>query len=190
MYPAHLTLSRTDFPLLQVHPCGRYRHNTVVFILAKEFNLKNLRTIHRLDRLTSGLLMFGRNPRKAREMEQQIRNRQVLKEYVCRVEGEFPEWVIRDASFLIEFVIDWIGVGRSAARPWRWSATRSVSARCPHTARSVGLNLSGLVSTAAPALCYAGPSQDGCTRSGFICSISVSHHTVKSDVLLYLYHSF
>ncbi|CAH1645150.1 unnamed protein product [Spodoptera littoralis] len=38
---------------LPVHPCGRYRHNTVVFILAKEYNLKNLRTIHRLDRLTS-----------------------------------------------------------------------------------------------------------------------------------------
>jgi hypothetical protein len=33
---------------------------------------------------------FFRNPRKARELEQQIRNRQVLKEYVCRVEGEFP----------------------------------------------------------------------------------------------------
>jgi hypothetical protein len=33
-----------------VHPCGRYRHNTVVFILAKEHGLKNLRTIHRLDR--------------------------------------------------------------------------------------------------------------------------------------------
>lgn len=76
---------------LPVHPCGRYRHNTVVFILAKEYNLKNLRTIHRLDRLTSGLLMFGRNPRKAREMEHQIRNRQVMKEYVCRVSGEFPE---------------------------------------------------------------------------------------------------
>jgi hypothetical protein len=41
--------------------------------------------------LFEGLLMFGRNPRKARDMEQQIRNRQVLKEYVCRVEGEFPE---------------------------------------------------------------------------------------------------
>ena len=79
------------YATVQVHPCGRYRHNTVVFILAKEYNLKNLRTIHRLDRLTSGLLMFGRNPRKARDMEQQIRNRQVLKEYVCRVEGEFPE---------------------------------------------------------------------------------------------------
>ncbi|KAK8741669.1 hypothetical protein OTU49_002330, partial [Cherax quadricarinatus] len=75
---------------LPVHPCGRYRHNTVVFILAKEYNLKNLRTIHRLDRLTSGLLLFGRTPKKAREMEQQIRTRQVTKEYVCRVEGEFP----------------------------------------------------------------------------------------------------
>lgn len=76
---------------IPVHPCGRYRHNTVVFILAKEYNLKNLRTIHRLDRLTSGLLLFGRSPKKARQMEHQIRNRQVQKEYVCRVDGEFPE---------------------------------------------------------------------------------------------------
>ena len=76
---------------IPVHPCGRYRHNTVVFILAKEHGLKNLHTIHRLDRLTSGLLLFGRNSKKAKEMEQQIRTRQVKKEYVCRVEGEFPE---------------------------------------------------------------------------------------------------
>ena len=34
---------------IPVHPCGRYRHNTVVFILAKEQGLKNLRTIHRCD---------------------------------------------------------------------------------------------------------------------------------------------
>lgn len=76
---------------IPVHPCGRYRHNTVVFILAKEYNLKNLRTIHRLDRLTSGLLLFGRSPKKARQMEHQIRNRQVQKEYVCRVDGQFPD---------------------------------------------------------------------------------------------------
>ena len=77
----------------QVHPCGRYRHNTVAFILAKEHNLRNLRTIHRLDRLTSGLLMFGRTQEKARQMEQQIRTRQVSKEYVCRVDGEFPRYL-------------------------------------------------------------------------------------------------
>jgi len=94
---------------LPVHPCGRYRHNTVVFILAKEYNLKNLRTIHRLDRLTSGLLMFGRNPKKARDMEQQIRNRQVLKEYVCRVDGEFPEGVT-ECTQPVEVVSYKIGV--------------------------------------------------------------------------------
>ncbi|KPJ11835.1 RNA pseudouridylate synthase domain-containing protein 2 [Papilio machaon] len=94
---------------LPVHPCGRYRHNTVVFILAKEYNLKNLRTIHRLDRLTSGLLLFGRSPKKARQMEHQIRNRQVLKEYVCRVDGHFPDEEI-ECQEPIEVVSYKIGV--------------------------------------------------------------------------------
>ncbi|XP_044727224.1 RNA pseudouridylate synthase domain-containing protein 2-like isoform X4 [Chrysoperla carnea] len=94
---------------IPVHPCGRYRHNTVVFILAKEYNLKNLRTIHRLDRLTSGLLLFGRSPKKARQMEHQIRNRLVQKEYVCRVEGEFPEGII-ECKEPIEVVSYKIGV--------------------------------------------------------------------------------
>ncbi|KAF7992251.1 hypothetical protein HCN44_001576 [Aphidius gifuensis] len=94
---------------IPVHPCGRYRHNTVVFILAKEYNLKNLRTIHRLDRLTSGILLFGRTPKKARQMEHQIRNRQVHKQYVCRVEGEFPDEEII-CSESIEVVSYKIGV--------------------------------------------------------------------------------
>ncbi|XP_055295687.1 pseudouridylate synthase RPUSD2-like isoform X2 [Sitodiplosis mosellana] len=94
---------------IPVHPCGRYRHNTVVFILAKEFNLKNLRTIHRLDRLTSGLLLFGRSPKKARQMEHQIRNRQVQKQYMCRVEGDFPDGII-ECKEPIEVVSYKIGV--------------------------------------------------------------------------------
>ncbi|KAH8287904.1 hypothetical protein KR018_006963 [Drosophila ironensis] len=96
-------------PSIPVHPCGRYRHNTVVFILAKEHNLKNLRTIHRLDRLTSGLLLFGRTMEKARELEQQIRNRQVRKEYVCRVEGRFPDGII-ECNEPIDIVSFKIGV--------------------------------------------------------------------------------
>ncbi|KAK3931352.1 RNA pseudouridylate synthase domain-containing protein 2 [Frankliniella fusca] len=100
---------------LPVHPCGRYRHNTVVFILAKEYNLKNLRTIHRLDRLTSGLLLFGRSPKKARQMEHQIRNRQVAKEYVCRVEGDFPEEEIT-CTEPIEVVSYKIGVCKVSSR--------------------------------------------------------------------------
>ncbi|XP_037959336.1 RNA pseudouridylate synthase domain-containing protein 2-like [Teleopsis dalmanni] len=100
---------------IPVHPCGRYRHNTVVFILAKEYNLKNLRTIHRLDRLTSGLLLFGRSPKKARQMEHQIRNRQVQKEYICRVEGDFPEGII-ECKEPIEVVSYKIGVCKVSAK--------------------------------------------------------------------------
>nr|XP_044249575.1 RNA pseudouridylate synthase domain-containing protein 2 [Drosophila takahashii] len=94
---------------IPVHPCGRYRHNTVVFILAKEHNLKNLRTIHRLDRLTSGLLLFGRTAEKARALELQIRTRQVQKEYVCRVEGRFPDGIV-ECNEKIDVVSYKIGV--------------------------------------------------------------------------------
>eukprot|EP00088_Acartia_fossae_P033673 TRINITY_DN3449_c0_g1_i4.p1 TRINITY_DN3449_c0_g1~~TRINITY_DN3449_c0_g1_i4.p1 ORF type:complete len:635 (+),score=125.16 TRINITY_DN3449_c0_g1_i4:124-2028(+) len=77
-------------PSIPVHPCGRYRHNTVIFILAKEQGYKDLHTVHRLDRLTSGILMFAKSAAKSRELEALISGRQVRKEYVCRVNGEFP----------------------------------------------------------------------------------------------------
>ena len=78
-------------PSIPVHPCGRYRHNSILFILAKEEGFKNLHTVHRLDRLTSGVLIFSKTSAKARMMEQLIKAREVEKEYVCRVVGEFPE---------------------------------------------------------------------------------------------------
>jgi len=76
---------------MPVHPCGRYRHNTVMFILAKEMGYTTLHTVHRLDRLTSGILIFAKSAGKSRELEVLIRGRQVQKEYICRVTGEFPE---------------------------------------------------------------------------------------------------
>merc|ERR1711892_19121 len=76
---------------IPVHPCGRYRHNSITFILGKEHGLKTIHTVHRLDRLTSGVLMFSKSAAKAREMEQVIKAREVEKEYVCRVVGEFPD---------------------------------------------------------------------------------------------------
>ncbi|NXG59667.1 RUSD2 protein, partial [Hemiprocne comata] len=76
---------------LPVHPCGRFRHNTVIFILGKEHALKELHTIHRLDRMTSGVLMFAKTLEVSKRIDEQVRERQLEKEYVCRVVGEFPE---------------------------------------------------------------------------------------------------
>ncbi|XP_052009049.1 RNA pseudouridylate synthase domain-containing protein 2 [Xyrauchen texanus] len=76
---------------LPVHPCGRYRHNTVIFILGKEKGLSGLHTVHRLDRLTSGVLLFARTQEVSKKLDAMVRERQLEKEYVCRVDGEFPE---------------------------------------------------------------------------------------------------
>ncbi|KAG8126183.1 putative Pseudouridine synthase protein [Naja naja] len=74
-----------------VHPCGGFRHNTIIFILGKEHNLKELHTVHRLDRLTSGVLIFAKSAEVSKRIDEQVRQRQLEKEYVCRVVGEFPE---------------------------------------------------------------------------------------------------
>ncbi|XP_059954283.1 pseudouridylate synthase RPUSD2 [Mesoplodon densirostris] len=75
---------------IPVHPCGRFRHNTVIFILGKEHQLKELHPLHRLDRLTSGVLMFAKTAAVSERIHEQVRDRQLEKEYMCRVEGEFP----------------------------------------------------------------------------------------------------
>ena len=52
-------------PSVPVHPCGRYRLNSVALILEKENGFKDLHTLHRLDRLTSGVLMFAKTKERS-----------------------------------------------------------------------------------------------------------------------------
>jgi 23S rRNA-/tRNA-specific pseudouridylate synthase len=77
-------------PSVPIHPCGRFRHNSVVSILAKEYGYKTLKVVHRLDRLVSGVLILAKNLNQAHKLEVMIRRREVQKKYVCRVAGEFP----------------------------------------------------------------------------------------------------
>ncbi|XP_076449753.1 pseudouridylate synthase RPUSD2-like isoform X2 [Babylonia areolata] len=72
------------------HPCGKFRFNSIVFIMGKELGYANLRNIYRLDRLTSGVLILGKTARKTKELENHVLHRRVHKEYVARVVGEFP----------------------------------------------------------------------------------------------------
>ncbi|XP_033117384.1 RNA pseudouridylate synthase domain-containing protein 2-like isoform X2 [Anneissia japonica] len=77
-------------PSIPVHPCGKYRHNSLVFILGKEYGFTGLHTIHRLDRLTSGLLIFARTTEVSKKLDTYVRNRELEKTYVCKVKGQFP----------------------------------------------------------------------------------------------------
>ncbi|CAF0928481.1 unnamed protein product [Adineta ricciae] len=78
---------------IPVHPCGKYRFNTVLAILHYEYQLSNLRTVHRLDRMTSGILIMAKSAAKARAIDfnaDRTSANGVDKLYLCRVRGEFP----------------------------------------------------------------------------------------------------
>lgn len=72
-----------------VHPTGRYRFNSVTKMLEKELGF----TVHpcnRLDKQTSGLMFLAKTPKGADEMGDQLKAREVSKQYIARVVGEFP----------------------------------------------------------------------------------------------------
>lgn len=75
-----------------VHPAGRYNFNSVIEIMrAERGHAWNPLPCNRLDRLTSGVMFIGKNPKAAEKISMQIQDRSVKKEYVARVIGEFPE---------------------------------------------------------------------------------------------------
>ncbi|KAF7726409.1 hypothetical protein EC973_008743 [Apophysomyces ossiformis] len=87
---------------IAVHPAGRYRHNTVLHVLRKQHNIETLYPANRLDRLTSGLMLIALNPQRAKELEQEMSQGKIQKEYVCRVAGEFPkEQVVCEAPIKV-----------------------------------------------------------------------------------------
>jgi RluA family pseudouridine synthase len=76
-----------------IHPCGGYNHNSALMILHHELGLSNLHTIHRLDRMTSGICLLARTAQSARKFQAGLAKRQgywTSKTYVARVKGKFP----------------------------------------------------------------------------------------------------
>ncbi|CAK9296687.1 unnamed protein product [Gordionus sp. m RMFG-2023] len=76
---------------IPVHPCGNFRLNSLMCILAKQYNINNLYSIHRIDRLTSGLVLFAKNLETFHKMQGDILNKTAIKEYLCLVEGIFDK---------------------------------------------------------------------------------------------------
>jgi len=80
-------------------PHGLLVHRTSIAAQADEFALQKLRDqigkkvfpIHRLDRKTSGVLLFALDKKTASAVQEQFVNHQVQKKYVAIVRGFFPE---------------------------------------------------------------------------------------------------
>lgn len=75
---------------IPVHPTGRYRFNTITKALEKERGYV-VHPCNRLDRMTSGLMFLAKTSKGADKIGDQLKAREVEKEYLAKVVGEFPE---------------------------------------------------------------------------------------------------
>jgi 23S rRNA-/tRNA-specific pseudouridylate synthase len=74
---------------LPVHPCGAYQQNSLLPILEPQYG--KLHIIHRLDRLTSGLVLLAKNSKVAQTWGKALMERATCqKVYLARVRGKFP----------------------------------------------------------------------------------------------------
>lgn len=71
---------------MPMHPGGRYFKNTLAAIL-EELGYKDLKIIHRLDAVTSGIVLFGKNKLFANQAMQAFSSAKVYKKYYAEVAG-------------------------------------------------------------------------------------------------------
>ncbi|MCH8568438.1 MAG: RluA family pseudouridine synthase [Balneolales bacterium] len=90
---------------MPVHPGGRYYKNTLTSVLA-DMGYRNLRLVHRLDSVTSGLIILAKNANWARLMQQAFTAKQIQKKYIALVRGSINkksftcnEPITRDTGF-------------------------------------------------------------------------------------------
>jgi len=75
---------------MPVHAGGRYNKNTAISVLY-DLGYEDLHVVHRLDSVTSGLLIFARNPTAANDLQLAFTSGRVEKRYEAIVRGCPPE---------------------------------------------------------------------------------------------------
>lgn len=90
---------------IPTHPKGNYRYNSITEIVKHDLNLENIWPCHRLDKVTSGILILGTTKEGGRKYLNIINNHRdrISKQYVARVIGEFPkdEFVMNCPIFVL-----------------------------------------------------------------------------------------
>ncbi|CUS24512.1 LAQU0S17e00584g1_1 [Lachancea quebecensis] len=73
---------------IPIHPTGQFYQNTLTEVLKNNGN--TVFPSHRLDKITSGVLILTKNAHMANKIQHQIRQRTMSKVYLARVDGAFP----------------------------------------------------------------------------------------------------
>ena len=77
-----------------VHICGAYNFNTLQRILMDEYNYKDIKILHRLDKQTSGIVIFAKNGISAELFRNKLHTDEVQKIYFARVKGDFSSLLL------------------------------------------------------------------------------------------------
>ena len=91
--PVHIIAETDDIiavnkpSALPVHTCGAYRYNTLETILRKENGLQEFYFIHRLDRVTSGVMLLAKRKEIASELSAELQQGGCHKVYLAIAEG-------------------------------------------------------------------------------------------------------
>lgn len=75
---------------LPVHPAGIYRKGNLLTLLQESGRFQELYTIHRLDRETSGVILFAKNQKTASKLSGLFSSGNIQKFYITKVWGSFP----------------------------------------------------------------------------------------------------
>jgi RluA family pseudouridine synthase len=75
---------------LSVTPSSTSFFTSCVMMARKQFWIRELSPVHRLDIDTTGVLLFGKHKEALKGLGQQFQNNQVDKRYRCLVFGQFP----------------------------------------------------------------------------------------------------
>jgi tRNA pseudouridine synthase 9 len=74
-----------------VHVCGGYQFNTLQRILLDEYGYDNIKVLHRLDKHTSGVVLFAKNKNSAERFREKLHSDLIQKIYFARVKGNFKD---------------------------------------------------------------------------------------------------
>ena len=76
---------------LPTSPSGKYYKNTLVSLIKSQFGLKKLYTLHRLDRETSGVIIFAKRHDVAQSMAAHFRKNRIHKIYSAILSRHLPQ---------------------------------------------------------------------------------------------------
>jgi len=83
---------------LPTSPSGKYYKNTLVSLVKLRFGLKKLYTLHRLDRETSGVIIFAKRHEIAQTMAAYFREKRIQKKYSAILNGHLPQSSIKASA--------------------------------------------------------------------------------------------